>query len=573
MPILRLKDGTRLRVKEGADYDAVYKRYMSDQAKMRQDTPEFQAKVEARRAADREEYNPTKGMSGVDKFLAGMGQGTADVVRSVGNMVGLVDDQTITDADERDAPLRETGAGAAGSFVGNVAATGLATMPLGAALSGLRGAGALTNTLRAGAGNVAAQGALAGAINARPNQRGSGAALGAALGAGTYGALMGAGRLASGLVKKSDDALALEAALPGTEVPLHISASPDDPVSRTFKTVYGLGREAPISGTLLRKQEIGATDDLIGTIGRRSVPQSLGIDDLKFTSGQTPAERASNQANVVRVKEAISELLTPLKPKLIKRSGKFWNETVGKVMSGDGKKTFGLSRTHPEVFREIQDTIDDAIPPDMAEIRVESILNAISRLKKLRNKYGGSDGTGKAQAIDEVVEAFKEMGRKRFSALDKKLAPQWEKAMQLQDEFWGWENFQRAVAKPGDGSISTKGLISSMKGGAASKAQGRMPNQQLAQLGNRVMVDEAERLGGGFKTGVALGAGAGAMLAPGATMAAGAILPMLATKTGQRVLTGGTAGQKILAEALRRNPALMQKIASGLVPITSPRGE
>lgn len=66
--------------------------------------------------------NPTEGMSGTQKFLAGAGKGMTDLARGVGQLTGLVDQQSIDDSRRRDAALMDTGAGLAGNITGTVAA-------------------------------------------------------------------------------------------------------------------------------------------------------------------------------------------------------------------------------------------------------------------------------------------------------------------------------------------------------------------------------------------------------------------------------------------------------------------
>lgn len=132
------------------------------------------AKVAAQREADAKEYAPTVGMSGGEKFLAGVGKAFADTGTGLAQVgAGIADfvsprQQTLSGivkgtsptsrvdamraqvAEQRrlDAPLMDTGAGMAGNFAGNVATTvPLAFIPgantvKGAALIGA-GAGAL----------------------------------------------------------------------------------------------------------------------------------------------------------------------------------------------------------------------------------------------------------------------------------------------------------------------------------------------------------------------------------------------------------------------------------------------
>lgn len=110
--------------------------------------------------------DPTVGMSGGEKFFAGAGMGMTNLARGAGQMAGIVSEEDVAKARERDAPLARTGAGSAGNVVGTVAA-GLPTMLIpgantytGAALIGA-GMGALQPTVE---GESRAMNAATGAL-------------------------------------------------------------------------------------------------------------------------------------------------------------------------------------------------------------------------------------------------------------------------------------------------------------------------------------------------------------------------------------------------------------------------
>lgn len=137
----------------------------------------FGAKVEAQTAADRAEYDPTKGMSGTEKFLSGAGKAMTDIVRGAGQRFGLVSQESIDESAARDAPLMKTGAGQAGAVTGSVATALPAIMIPGA------------NTV-AGAGAI---GALQGAL--QPTETGQSVVKNALLGGGlgSGGVVLGRG--------------------------------------------------------------------------------------------------------------------------------------------------------------------------------------------------------------------------------------------------------------------------------------------------------------------------------------------------------------------------------------------
>lgn len=123
-------------------------------------------------------FDPTEGMSGTDKFLAGAGKAFVDIGRGAKQLVGLGDQAEIDESKKRDAALMDTGAGKWGNVAGNTAAL-LPTLLI---------PGANTYT------GAALTGAVAGALQPTTSEEGfEGKAVNTAL-----GALAGAGGQAAG---------------------------------------------------------------------------------------------------------------------------------------------------------------------------------------------------------------------------------------------------------------------------------------------------------------------------------------------------------------------------------------
>ena len=126
-----------------------------------------------------EQNDPTADMGTGQRVLAGIGQGMTNVGRHAANLVGLQSDEQLADAKQLDAPLLATGAGRAGSLIGETAATAPLMMG-GAGVVGRVGMGAkaLSNPIARGVVEGAAQGALM----ADPGEKLAGATMGGAFG-------------------------------------------------------------------------------------------------------------------------------------------------------------------------------------------------------------------------------------------------------------------------------------------------------------------------------------------------------------------------------------------------------
>lgn len=216
------KDGIRLEnIPDDMPPDAPELRQLVQRRRVeiRNASPEFQAKVSAQQAADRERYDPTKGMSWGEKAAANLGAGTDNLITGVQDLFGAVSDEEIAEKRARDKHLADkTTGGGALQFAGEVLPT--LAIPAGAyakAAQGggrvLKGALGLQNAARAAApvaarlGGRAAilDGAIAGGIAGalRPTMGNESRALNAATG-GAFGAAL---PMALGVGRKGFDTL------------------------------------------------------------------------------------------------------------------------------------------------------------------------------------------------------------------------------------------------------------------------------------------------------------------------------------------------------------------------------
>jgi len=113
----------------------------------------FYPDIPMREFAKHVEYkapDPTEGMSGLDKFRAGMGKAAYDTARGIGQFIpGLVTREDVAESRKRDAALMNTGAGMAGDVAGNIAMlAGTALIPGAATIRGGALIGAATGAIQ-----------------------------------------------------------------------------------------------------------------------------------------------------------------------------------------------------------------------------------------------------------------------------------------------------------------------------------------------------------------------------------------------------------------------------------------
>lgn len=92
--------------------------------------PRVRDKVTKARA-DRDAASVTAEMSTGERALAGIGMGMSRVGRGIGQRLGLVKQEDVTEAAPRDAALSATGAGMGGEILGNLALTAIPGLGLG----------------------------------------------------------------------------------------------------------------------------------------------------------------------------------------------------------------------------------------------------------------------------------------------------------------------------------------------------------------------------------------------------------------------------------------------------------
>jgi hypothetical protein len=466
-----------------------------------------------------------EGMSRGEQFRAGIGQGMTNIARQAGNMVGLKSNESLQDAAALDRSLLGTGAGRAGSVVGEIAATA----PLGGlAAGGARAAGA--GLIRAGMAEGAAQGAL----TAGPGSRLGGAAQGAALGAVLPGVARGVQRVAAPLRATRD---AMKLARRGVRVTPG-EMNPTGALNQYEQTL----QSSAVGGAALRRAREQSMRDWQRAVGNEAMP--AGTAPLKHAdpSGMVrDAERAYGQGY-----EGAIGGYNALEPRIVRTAG---GDVPLHTYQGPGGPSGAMveatSASYPGrlVKPEARSQMLGAL---------ESELSPVNRLRTTGRELQGVRSNIRSMARDSDVAGERALLRggeqKITEALKSQLAPEdFAKLAALDAKYGDFKILQDAVARsrsaPGGftpfqlessvGKMTDLGEYARGGGGGMrelSKAGRKTFEQRVQPTGERqVLTGFLGRLG--------------------TPIAATGMVGL--TKIPTKVLMGQTAKQKALRAALR----------------------
>jgi len=445
------------------------------------------------------EADPTEGMSGMEKFRAGIGSGLVDIGRKAANLAlpeGMTpdwaSDEAIKEQANLDDPLLSTGAGLAGNIVGGIAGTapvgfgaaGLATKALPQALK------ASTLAARAGRGLAqgAAQGASEGLLMASPDDRLGGAGLGAAVGGGLGAVLPGAGhvlkrsldKLGRPAIEQTDEAVELmrrmrEAGVPEDRafIPLSQSAKPG-----LGKQIYE-GFVSNIPGNKVRQQYDEAVDQFREMVVQKAVPKGTPPDAI------IEAGAGDSMDQVFRsLKGVWDEAFTPVNEAEVMIPKDFFNDNIIKAV----KKATG----------------GEWVPPPPGLTTGKSLTEAAEAFQQLANQ--AEPGVIGNKTREFFLSQKKRAEELLESQLPKDLAEEWagNKA--------AWKTYQDLLAGTkgamGTGEFTPKALAqATARRAGAPGAGGEM--QELGVLGQKALQNFPSRAGV-FQTLAATGAAGGA---------------------------------------------------------------
>jgi hypothetical protein len=531
------------------------------------------------------EFKAKYGTNADSSFLHNLAVGNTSAFHrlgtNLGNMVGLVDDERAKEVNRIGREIEETGGGFTGSLVGQVAATAPVGFGVAGGASRLASmAPKLAGGLGLGAGAAAVEGGLNSALYADPGQRLQAGATGAVVGGGLNLAGRAAGRGIRGLVKKSDDALALEtmARNAGEDIfiPVTQGASKDDKASKIISGTYRNLDVVPF----VRGQFQNQADEAEAVFRRMALKEAAGE-----LSGQVPvgrigdgAEKATASA-VRRLKGDFNNVYDEVK-KYVFRIPENWSDDVVESL----RKGAAIGDEIPEQYlNEVKDILDDTLrarvkkevvgellgPGSGTKDRVDTLitgynlLDAKNALQKRIKALGNSTTPGAARVKSLLEKARAKLDDIVSSDIAGTRDLRMYKAANQQ--YPELEAIRKAAisAKRNMGNFTPGQLAASAPLGTHNKTLADISTQVLGQSAsgtNKYLRSVSPWM---FSAGLGATVMGGGLSLPGAAAVVGGG-NALASRTAQKFLYGDTATQMKIAEFLRKNPKFAAEVGAAM---------
>lgn len=494
----------------------------------------------------------------LENIRAGVGSGMIRGWKGLTNLVlpdsltpEWASDENIREMDERDRHLP-----GAAKVMGGVASTlplgGITGNALNTASRALPAASVLSRALASPATRAAVEGATQGAIFADPDEQGRGALTGAITGTALHGLGRTLGRLNRGLIKKSDEALAIEqlAGQHGDEIfiPISQGASEKTMGGRIAKTLYkeALPIVPGVKGQLNRQAETAA-DKL----------REIAVKEALPPGAKLPQNAGSRVGDAVRsLKGKFDEIYDrTIKSYAFNIPKDLDDQIINRIKADTDPKTTVNKQTLSEVTAKVRELMTK-FSDGKTSIDGQNLLNVrdeISSLIKQAPRHEKSVLKSAQKWIDDHIVAELKQGGSKVNLKDLQdyldLTPAYRAFEPLR------KSAQQAIDKEGRFLFRT----------LARNAENSPEQKVIGQLGAKVLDKPAATgtLTGKILAGLGMaGTGIGAFMSLPATLAMLAGGNTLATKGVQKSLLGDTRLQRKLVEALRNNAKAVRRAGS-----------
>lgn len=308
--------------------------------------------------------DPTEGMSGLDKFLAGTGKAFTDIVRGTGQLVGLTNQANIQESQRLDAPLMNTGAGMAGNVAGNIAAFGPTAFIPG--VNTVTGAGLL------GAGIGLTQPVAEGDVI---TGKAKNAALGATLSAGTQ---LGLNKVTQSFANKADELAKAKLANASKDAAAKAAREAGYvlPPSQANPTAVNNVLESASGQVQTAKHAASRNQDLTNTLIKRSLGAS---DDVPAAEAISAAQQKAGAAY-----EAVRALGT------INADDKFMDAVSEATKAYEKTSKAFKSSKNPSIEALMDDMLKDSFDAD----------TVVDMVRQLRRESGANFRASDGKMVD-----------------------------------------------------------------------------------------------------------------------------------------------------------------------------
>lgn len=536
--------------------------------KDKQGTPEFDTVAKAYQlsrqgakptAQPEPDYNPTSGMTGTEKFLAGAGKGMTDLVRGVGQAaregIDAVTPTTLStlitgktnpvadflglpsakDADAvkaRDRALMDTGAGLAGNITGT-AATLLPT-------AFIPGAGTYAGAAAIGAG----QGVLAPV--ASDESRLQNAAMGGVGGAG--GVL--AARALSRAVQPIAQSEGVKKLLSEGVVP-----TPGQAAGGWVGRVENSLESLPLVGQIIKNAKTRGVEELNAAALKRSVP-----------SGTQQEITAVGRRGLEQADDILSRGYERVVPNISVKATNDFRRSITEAGFKDSR--FLTEQGEKELSRVLESRVFNRIP-ETGEIPGRLVQRMDSELGQIARDYSKSTDAAQRAFAGAVRDIQTEL-RTYIASQAKGTAA--EELRDLNKAFANLVRVERASGYTGakEGVFSAAQLQQAVRAtdsGGRSFARGNALMQDLSDPAKAVLQDTVPDSGtaGRLLTAAGItGAGVDAIFGNPGYLTALAASPVLYSRAGARYMVGDLPGQAAAAQFLRSTSPYSSVLGMGI---------